>query len=391
MYRYGHVRLRTGVEPFRECIEQLYLSLAAAKRRRPLPPGPRLGPFSVVCEKCGLYPASQLIPEDGRGRPVCDPCFLRLKASPSARRGLSRGVAPESFEEIGASAAPLSYLALTYIDVDRLGEYMVRNGYGSFDAYKVLSELIDQALVQSITAGFASLTGLKAKWESLLEGGDDAMVAVPAGRFDEFLRVFASRFAEQFPPGGRLSAPTYSVGAAIAHSHYPITEFRRLAKELLRSAKSVKGENSIDYEVVTTSMTGSVTEARDRSAENSGCHRTAKPYRLTEWFRFCDEVRKIKKELPASQIKALYAIAYQSKLQAEMDFAYMLARLGSSEHRCLVRNALAPPGEAGLPGVPADLQELSRESLSLIWRRDDRSGRVFTRAADLVELWDFLP
>src|SRR5208282_1071357 len=120
--------------------------------------------------------------------------------------------------------------------------------------------------------------GLKAKSESLLEGGDDAMVAIPAGRFNEFLRAFASRFAEHFPPSGRFPAPTYSVGAAIAHSHYQITEVRRLAKELLRSEKSVKGENSIDYEVVTASMTGSVAEARDRSAENSGCRRTAKPY-----------------------------------------------------------------------------------------------------------------
>jgi hypothetical protein len=202
----------------------------------------------------------------------------------------------------------------------------------------------------------------RSPWEILFEGGDDAAFIVPAGEFvgavDQLLREF-SRLAPGF---------TVSIGAVVAHSHFPIAELFRMSKDLQRSAKGVKGKHSIDYAIVTTSMTGRLMEERKGVAQRSGgLYRTAKPYAAEDFL----ELRSAIKELrdlgaSASRVKGFWGTAHKGRMEAELEYLWTLSRLNGK--------------------VRPVVNKVMKGSF---WGQLD-DGRTVTRAADLAELWEFV-
>jgi CRISPR/Cas system-associated protein Cas10 (large subunit of type III CRISPR-Cas system) len=85
-------------------------------------------PFWTTCQSCGLYPAARAYYAGPDKRWACQACQLRKKGSPSPGPN-----SPENFEEIGKSASPKSYMALVYVDLDRLGKYMDHFGVTEAD------------------------------------------------------------------------------------------------------------------------------------------------------------------------------------------------------------------------------------------------------------------
>jgi hypothetical protein len=295
---------------------------------------------------------------------LCLPCHLRWEASRTARNELNPGGHPKSFEEIAQKAKPANYLAIVYIDIDRLGKFMSTRS-GSKAEYREWSRKITCRLETAVSAAQCAIC---APSELLLMGGDEVMVAIPAGRLHAFLRAFHGVYRVE--PGGE-DLPRFSAGAAIANSHFPITEFRRIAYELVTSAKAIRDADSVDYEIVTTSMVGTIMEDRKRKDNR---RRTAKPYKLEEWFAFCEDARNVRKGVPASQVKSLYRIANEGRLQAELEYNYLLTRVGRREGE-LLRKVIAP----------GDNSPDTR-----FWIPGWTPGVECTRAADLVEIQDFI-
>ncbi len=351
--------------PFDKCIEDLYSRLAMKKRWRLASEPVGKTPYSASCQACGMFAAREsLADEDSRvPRVLCLACCLRLTNSRGIRYRLNPRRHLTTLEGIAERAKPANFLAIVYIDIDRLGEFMNGKKY-SKTAYRAWSARIDFSVRRSIET---ARRVIDAPSEALLIGGDDAMVAIPAGCLYEFLKAFRARYRGNHY-GTEL--PTFSVGAAIANSHFPITEFRRIASDLLRSAKTLREFDSVDYEIVTSSMTGKVIEDRSRA---DGRFRTAKPYHLEEWFRFCRSALDVKREVPASQVKALYRIANEGPLQAELEYDYLLTRV-SVQARAYLKQIIAP-GETVLD--------------TRFWLMKP-NGAVCTRAADLVEIQDFV-
>jgi len=345
--------------------------------------------FDQICQACGLFPASHIGTEpEQTERQICHACLLRGRHRSQGKWRLNRGLVPaDDFEAMGRDSRPENYIVVVYLDLDRLGRYLNRHAGNDSRRYAKLSKNIDHAVRDCTYRAVKSLgdrSGI-----IILSGGDDAIVALRANGFVPFLRTFQEAFnVRTFLPG--IPRPTFSAGAVIAHSHYPIFEFRRISEDLLRSAKRLQRKrlarqredseekpqlrqeelDSIDYEILTASMTGDVIEQRETIRRRSGeLRRTAKPYALTEFLDVAKNVAALKKEAPASKIKGLYQIAYEGRYQGELDYLYLLSRLNKADAdnvRCLVGGSLWRPR-----GTNGD------------------EGEV-TFAADVAELWEFV-
>jgi hypothetical protein len=294
-----------------------------------------------------------------------------LRAVASGRKWPIKGYAPpESFEAIGEKSPPKNYLAVVYVDLDRLGRYIRDNSLNEC-LFERLSTEINEAVTRSAYAGCEAVLDGGGLAEPLLVGGDDGVVAISAGNIETFVQKFHETFKQaRFSCSRR---PTYSMGVAIAHSHFPIYEFRRVAEDLLRSAKRIAFEgnekpDSIDFEVITASMAGAVVRQRETARRRSGwLHRTAKPYQIDDFLELAGSIRALKDaHAPSSKLKTLYATAYEARSQAELDYLTLLSRL-EPRH--------ADPLRGWIGGS--------------FWRTRADGGEE-TRAADWAEIYEFI-
>jgi hypothetical protein len=302
-------------------------------------------PWCVVCGACGLFPAVEEIDEELR----CAACRKRRQKSHRF------GNPPESFEQLAALSRPENYLAIVYIDLDRLGRHLDDRIHCKEDCLK-LGKATDRAVRESVYSAYKSLPPEDPDpYETLLAGGDDAVIALPASSVFQFLRGFRDQFDEH-----RRAAdlPFFSAGVLIAHSHFPIAEFVRLAEDALRSAKSVKCAHSVHFAVLTASL------ADELSVHGGNRGTTANPYRLDEFLEMTRQMRDLKTvEAPTSKIHDLYRLAQEGHLRGEIEYQYLLTRL-----------------------EPSHADKLSHLVGENLWRAED--GRTF--AADIAELWDFI-
>jgi hypothetical protein len=318
------------------------------------------GPLWAVCPACGLYPSAGFSSAK-RSIAYCEACRRRERAS-DRRRLLPGGAKPaEDLGSIGRAARPENYIAFLYIDLDRMGEWLPKHAGNDEEKFTKLSETVFQTVTDATKGACQGMVkdGM-ATHEIFLIGGDDVALAIPADRCFAFL----AKFRELYEKQDKL--PPFSVGMTIAHSHFPIAEFRRISQELLRSAKAIKGSHSIDYEIVTNSMVERVAATRGERAAQDGRFRTRKPYSLDEFADLERAVRELKQAAPASKVRSLYLIAHRELMQAELDYLTLLGRVD---------------------------KEARGELLKTIGQglfQADGTGKESTKAADLAELWEFV-
>ena len=262
---------------------------------------------------------------------------------------------PHDFEVIAANARPDNYLALVYLDVDKLGRFFENIDPLPPETYRKHSLHIRDSVEEGVLAGcraasVATPAGSSAPFEILLLGGDDAIIMLTAQAVFAFLRQFREVFREMLP------CLSFSAGVVWAHHHLPIAQYVHHAKSLLRSAKA-EGGGRIDYLVVSESM---VRGLEDRSTE-----RTLRPYSLEDFASLSDTIRNWKQaDFPSNKVHQLYPLAFEGEDQGTLDFLYWISRLKPHHHA-----AACGFFKQGL------------------WQRQPRHA---TGAADLAELWDFV-
>jgi hypothetical protein len=357
---------------FQKSLEALQFEMERAKQRRAAGHFNGGSPYFASCESCGMNACSSKSIPPG-SKLICNACRLREKKAMTLRHDNPHE--PQSFEEIAKERRPQNYLALIYCDFDRLGRFLRENIQGREDRYSALSERVRGMVDHAIQKASAHVLQQAAPGTGvcmpvpLVQGGDDAVLIMAAQDAIAFLWAFKAGIDEFWEmedqkPERHLGVkrPSFSAGMVLAHSHFPIAEFMRIAEELLKSAKRLTEQDAIDYEVVTNSMVGEVLKPRKSFARR----RTAKPYQWEDFQALAESLRSLKQErAPASKIRGLYHIAYQADLQAELEYLHLLSRL-ESRHREILRK----PEAVGLGLWPP--------------------GSVGTRAADLAELWEFV-
>jgi hypothetical protein len=332
-------------------------------------------PYWGTC-KCGQYPAVERrrLYEEEEESYFCRACVLRLERNPSR----DDDKLPRDFNDLGSVADPRGYLALVAIDFDGMGSYFSEHATESEELCGEVSTRIDESLRTAIDSACKRIE----KREILLSGGDDCAVMIPAHNVFDFLSGFRDAFRREFLREFRHTReapplPSFSAGVTIAHSHFPISEFFRVAKELQASAKGVRKrelkrggtpDDSVDYEIISTSMSDRPVRSRQQIADRGhGYFRTAKPYLLEQFLALRKTVEDLKSTAPANKIKRLYRIAYESPLQSDLD--YLRVR----------------------EGLDARSRQTVLETIGASLWREKEDGKTVTNAADIAELWEFVP
>jgi len=306
---------------------------------------PGAQPWFAFCGACGLFPAVEEINEELR----CATCRKRREKAKRPEK------APESFEQLAALSRPENYLAIVYIDLDRLGRHLDDRIHTTADC-RELGKAVDRAVRESVDSACEALPrdGFDPH-EILLAGGDDALIALPASLVFDLLQSFRDKFDEHTRG---TDMPRFSAGVVMAHSHFPIAEFVRLAEDALRSAKSVQGAHSVHFAVLTASL------ADELSVHRGNCGTTGNPYQLNEFLAMTQQMRDLKTaEAPTGKIHDLYRLVHEGTNRGEVGYRHLLTRLETIHAHKL----------SGLVGEK-------------LWREED--GR--TVAADIAELWDFI-
>jgi hypothetical protein len=225
---------------------------------------------------------------------------------------------------------------------------------------------VDRALRDSLQTASARLHH---KHELLLSGGDEAAIMLPASLAIQFLEdfraVFDAQWASHLPNQQR---PFFSAALVIAHGHFPIYSFFNIAKTLLRSAKLRKGSDSLDWELISSSNAEQDPIGMRHGLASFGLFRTAKPYSWPEWQNLLSGIREIKaSQAPSTKIHSLYRMSYLHRDEAEYEYFRLLLSLPHKLSDTLMK--LVGSGTLFQP------------------RYDGTRG---TRAADVVELWEFI-
>ena len=157
----------------------------------------------------------------------------------------------------GLPLSVASKIAVVYADGNRFGA--VRDAIGS-PAFSTAIVPLRRALLGRIVAWLGSAPGDPAltvwdeadkpalRFETLLYGGDEFMVVLPAWLAASFVEGFFAHTAEWSAGGQRL---THAVGVAIAGAKTPIRQLRTIAKSAADIAKEarLRAADSVTFEV----------------------------------------------------------------------------------------------------------------------------------------------
>lgn len=341
------------------------------------------GPLWVQCEHCGESEATRTRKYEGAELAVCRSCHLKGRRNQQLRRAdLDR---PRDFEQLGRLADPSNYMGVVFIDIDQMGRYFKKHAYDRREElFQQASEGLEGAMQTAHATAAASIPFAIdpkdrrrnpkpiAPYEKLYGGGDDLMVVTAGQHSFEYLIRFTEAF-DQAAAWSKYRKPTLSAGVVIAHSHFPIAEFAGLARKLARSAKRIEGEHSIHFKVWSSPTLDS---AKSGVVHGSSVlpdeARTANPYTVTAFKQLIADIGVLKSPkppetaAPKSKINSLYKMAWSGPMAADLEYLNLLTRL-ERPHADAVKRAI---GGASL------------------W--DIQNGAYRTRAADLVEAWEFV-
>lgn len=332
-------------------------------------PGPYLrfqtGPFHRPCDTSSL-PAEEL-GKIGTGRDrryeARSAVVIAKRAAANDWREYLEGLLPPGdrfVRDINELEERLeddrNWMAVIHADGDRMGrtflrllDYLEETGrpvstaQDYLDAYATFSATLDEVATEAFKGALAAVpSSVDAQGNPhphlvipLVLGGDDltllsgATVAVTlVGTYlAAFERLTEKRLGKRF---------TASAGIAFTKPHFPFHTGYALAEELLRSAKTVEGESSVDFHVVFDSTLAAVDSAR-ATLERGGIRLYGGPFRLTDLApggRLGARVKHLNRRdedgVPRSQIHALREGLFLGRREADRRVGYLRARHASA-------------------------------------------------------------
>lgn len=308
-----------------------------------LPAGVPVAGSRPRCVSCrdraaGATPIARYRDEKGR---LCDSCDLRwLKG-----KGLIHGT---SFDDIladfqaalpgdGPPGARAAYLGFVYADGNSMGTLFGQ--LSTLTELRFLSlavsgifERVEERAQAEVQAFLGKSEDADLPFLSFLGGGDEAIWILPgalAVRTAELLPTWIAEESACFPDlpsllaRAKLTRLTAGVGVVLSGPGYPVRYQYELAKELLKSAKSLfyeapqgAAESSLDFALLTDSSPLSEDLAAARAlalvTEEEGFLRSLRPYTADGFRQLLGRIRQAFAQreegaLPLSQLYALEA------------------------------------------------------------------------------------
>lgn len=286
---------------------------------------------------------------------------------------------------IGAQSRPRGYVALVYLDGDRIGalQRAVVSQYG-FTGYALLSRALDYAAhtatATALALAYRSRPPVEQRtddrkrrqrflpFEIITIGGDDVILictaeyglAVACALSQEF-STHVKAYLQQQPDPLVLPQPvSASVGVVIAHDSMPIVQLERRGRDLLKQAKTVaqEGEGGVDFHIVSTAGLDAIKIIRKQDYQpDSETNLTRRPYRRTDAEQllhaarhlrgFCaadgtprsyhTDLRGTLLKLSGSKRADLYRACQNHRLQATFEVLTIHTRLPPREREALLQ------------------------------------------------------
>ncbi|HID61196.1 MAG TPA: hypothetical protein EYP49_00390, partial [Anaerolineae bacterium] len=299
---------------FGDLVKRAGHLLRTAKGQKTALPFFELLPFVRRCEACRKRPAIQFLPPY-EGEPPearCRVCAAKRERGWERRsewhERLGVGRAPRDLEEIARPSD--GYIGVVYADgnglgdwfqeADTVGEYRKRS--------KKVQRIVRKALQEALQGHCVSR---RHPFEVILIGGDDVLFIVPACDALPVAHAICKQFEEKMTADQR----TMSAGVIIAEHHTPVYFLRRLAADLLKSAKRDGRGSTVDFLVLKGQGTRSAEQARECiEIGPETLILSHGPYTLDELGDLLNQIRQgHRANFPPSQLHALRAALRQGR------------------------------------------------------------------------------
>ena len=377
-------------DDIRPIWKHLSYKLQAAKTRNPLYCISVTHPFLRYSDSDGTHYASEVDGDDSF-RLISHASALKIKRNQTIRhKATMQGQEmPEDFASIAAVSRPANYFALVYADGDGLGQ--------ALEACQTLPEIrktaqgIDGILRQCKNEALAKYK-VDTFSDTLLQGGDDLLLAVPAhAALDVAMHVSDTFRVRTQKTLGR--AYTVSTAVVWAHPKFPFRSWLAMADSALKFAKR---------EGVKRSCTGLINFLAISSAnhlafeqyykdvlvvEEEGYKlvRTLRPYTTTHLAQLISYRKKLA-GISRSKLASLHNAVFLSQSRAMFAALRTLTHERSEERRRVIQEMVTMLGSEN---TKTEAQMLFPFVKVVKNKRGLPHAELRTPMLDLAELWDF--
>jgi hypothetical protein len=297
---------------------------------------------------------------------------------------------------IGRQSDPDGYVALVYADGDRIGgtlrDIVRRHGFAGYQRFSAaLDTAAHRATARALLRAYGARPPRKHGGETALPfdvitvGGDDILLLCTAGSGLQIACDLARFFGEEMTaalsdrndglPGEQ--AVTASVGVVIAHDTMPVLTLERVGRELLKSAKQVRGGGGVDFHVATASGIDrlAASRAREHQTGTPGLPSlTRRPYELGSALDLLHHAERIRgapaggvgddRGLPTSKVAELIAACKGDETAAALAVLGVHSRLAAGPSQKLTDALVALDSVARYPFADPDAD--GRQSTALL-------------------------
>ncbi|MHC1733395.1 MAG: hypothetical protein AB9888_15360 [Bacteroidales bacterium] len=328
-------------------------------------------PLWMRCQRCGIYPATE-VDQDPEGIiHICSICKAKREAGKnSVYSAFSSPIArfqdhaedfpknlrfPNELKDLG------NYIGLIYADGNGIGNF-IRDSINTPDEMRSFSKILENSILdalQEATRPFWTLKSPTVPFLPIILGGDDVLL-ITSGKIA--MRI-ASQLCIQFQEcmlkrsgdaikdspnlfGGKPIQAGMSAGIMIAKSNYPLYALEPLSVELLHSAKQLSNQLKqahgiqpvIDFRVVSSPSANSLSVIRDTEyLIKQKTWATCRPYpcnhiegeKRPAWSEIEEVVAQLRKEnFPRNKLHQWQNLLFiSSPLQAELELSRIRAHL----------------------------------------------------------------
>ncbi len=351
------------------------------------------------CRACGTRVGTDRRPQSDPAErdPICAGCEFRRDLGARLKEELEQ--VKDFAELVGGWEKP--QLAVIYADGANVGQAFA--AVRSLEEHRELSRAVDRAMEdarkvaiqriqdrsQHLPAGPEDAGPLRERYQTLLAGGDDLVLVLPAALAPEVIPLLCNTFSARFSPARKFAL---GIGLAVADAHFPIQFTFRYAKELLKSAKERLSDafqqdqrpgGAVDFLVLRTGtpLSEDLLRWRERhhvrpaGGSEPTLWLTRRPYLLPEFEELVRCARLLHQHVSSSQLELI-----GRELRANVDgcrnlWRYQHARAADGEGWAKFREELK-----------CALSDVDRLLLSQDPRQPERMSTNFLDALDLVDL-----
>jgi hypothetical protein len=375
--------------------KHLGYKLKAAKARNPAVRTSVTHPLLHFGHADGTFYATDI--DDEEGTLISTASTLKRQRNDEIRQQARQKGQPlaEDFDTIAAASLPSNYFALLYADGDGLGQ--------ALEACTTLPEIrrvatgIDSILQRVKTEALEQHGVASNQADTLLHGGDDLILAVPAHKALDIALYINDGFQRQTQQ--RLgTAYTLSIAIVWAHATFPFGTWLDIAESTLKFAKregakrshkgllnflAISSANHLDFKQFYQQVL-----TNDAAAEYR-IIRTLRPY-TNEGLRQLIAYRHMLQRVPRNKLAALRQAVFQPRTQAIFEAFRVLVHWRGERTRQTIQelvNALVQQHTGQIGSRLFPFVEVKDD----VGEVQERITTYYTPIVDLAELWDFIP